>query len=261
MGYITKKGTDAVESAQKENQDFSKFIKSLKSGTSFKVRVPSVDDVVEVYMHSVYDVFYSTPCVTRDDLYDQAVELLRGDQKLANDAGDTTLAEQLGKHAYNLTAKPRYLFGFINLEDGEPIIIDLSKKQAQGIITTIKKYEKRLNQLAFEISKTGSGQSTSVTINPLMFLEEDLTEKELKNFKATEGKEVPEEVYENCLYVKQEREIAQDVIDYEAYAKKGNKTLPSIELQLTERLDLNSYVGAPQDPEPVDEGAEGNYDF
>lgn len=265
MGYISKKGVDAVESAQHEKQDFSKFIKSLKSGTAFKVRVPSANDVVEVYMHSVYDVFYSTPCTTRDDLYDKAVELLRADQKQEDANGNTALAEQLGKHAYNLTAKPRYLFGFINLENGEPIIIDLSKKQAQGIITTIKKYEKRLNQLAFEISKTGSGQSTAVTINPLMFLDEDLTEKELANFKATEGKQVPDEVYENCLYVKQVRENAQDLIDYEAYAKKGNKTLPSIDLALTTRLDLNSYISAPAEPEveaePIDEGTEGEYDF
>lgn len=254
MSYVTKKGAGAIESATTEKQDFSKAIKSLKSGTAFKVRVPSAEEVVEVFIHSVYEVFYSTPC-TRDDLYDKAVELLYADAKKANEAGDEKGAEALRRHAYALKAKPRYLFGFINLEDGEPMIIDLSKKQAQGVIATIKKYEKRLDQLAFEISKTGKGQSTTVGFNPLMFLEEDLTPQELKHFNESAGKAIDDEVYENCLYVKKPAEQAEDIIAYE----RKNKGL-----NLAERLGLDDIAnaGEPEDVlQEIDEQEERNYGF
>lgn len=244
MAYEFKKGTSAVESATTEKKDYSKVIKTLKSGTSFKVRVPSEEEVVEVFMHSVYETFYSTPC-TRDDLYDKAVALLRADQKKAQEDGDEKLAEVLGNHAYALTAKPRYLFGFYNLEDGAEMIVDLSKKQAQGVISTVKKNAKRLNQLAFEISKTGSGQSTVVGFDPLMFLDEDLTPQELKHYQATEGKVIAEDVYANCLYVKNEGEQAEDLQAYELKAKKDKKH--PLDLRLTERLGLEKQQEEPQD--------------
>ena len=250
MSYISKKGASAIQSATQENQDFSKVIKPLKPGTSYKVRIPSIEEVAEVYIHSVYEVFYSTPC-TRDDLYDKAVDLLYADAKKVQEAGDEEKAKELRRHANALKAKPRYLFGFINLEDGEPMLLDLSKKQAQGVITTIKKYEKRLDQLAFEISKTGSGQSTTVTFNPLMFLDEDLTPQELENFNKSKGKTIPEEVYANCLYVKNRGEQAEDLLKYDEKFKLG----------LTERLGLtNAETGGDEGMQPIEEGDE-DYDF
>lgn len=254
-GYEFKKGQQAVESATTERQDFTKAIKTLKSGSSFKVRVPSADELVEVYIHSVYEVFYSTPC-TRDDLYDKATDLLYGDAKALKEEGKEDEAEKVGKLAYQLKAKPRYLFGFINLENGEPIIIDLSKKQAQGVIATVKKYEKKLDVLAFEISKTGKGQSTTVGFNPLMFLEEDLTADELKHFNESKGKAIDEEVYANCLYVKNEQEQAEDLIAFE----RKNKGVDLIKRLGLEELTQQETHG---EPEPVEENGEGegDYDF
>lgn len=250
MSYISKKGVSAIKSATQENQDFSKVIKPLKSGTSYKVRIPSAEEVAEVYIHSVYEVFYSTPC-TRDDLYDKAVDLLFADAKKAQEAGDEEAAKELSHHANVLKAKPRYLFGFINLEDGEPMILDLSKKQSQGVITTIKKYEKRLDQLAFEISKTGGGQSTTVTLNPLMFLDEDLTPQELENFNKSKGKTISEEVYANCLYVKNKDEQADDLLKYDEKFKLG----------LKERLGLaKEETGGNKGVQSIEEGDE-DYDF
>jgi hypothetical protein len=229
MAYEIKLGQTAVDNATSEKPKYDKVVKTLKSGTAFKLRVLGLHALAEVEIHSVYEVFNSTPC-TKDDLYDKAVKLLRADQKALADKGDEKGAEAIGKHAYALTAKPRYLFGFIDLADGKPMVIDLSKKQAQGVIATIKKYEKRLNQLAFEISKTGTGQSTTVGFNPLMFLEEDLTPQELKHYQATENAEIPAEVYANCLYVKSAEEQVDDVLAYE----RKNKGL-----NLAERLGLN----------------------
>lgn len=256
MAYEFKKGQQAVDNATKEKQDFTKAIKTLKSGTAVRVRVPSVDDVVEVYIHSVYEVFYSTPC-TRDDLYDKATDLIYADAKKQADAGDEKGAEATRKIAYQLKAKPRYLFGFINLEDGQPVIFDLSKKQAQGVITAIKKNEKRLGQLAFEISKTGTGQSTTVGFNPIAFVEEDLTPQELKNFNESAGKQIDDEIYANCLYVKKESEQAEDLIAFE----RKNKGINIVKRLGLEKLASTQAPEEPEVPENVDENEEGNYGF
>jgi hypothetical protein len=252
-GYEIKKGKQAVDNATSEKPKYDKVVKTLKSGSSFKVRCLGLEELVEVDIHSAYEIFTSTPC-TREDLYDKAVALLRADQKELAEKGDEKGAEAIGKHAYALSAKPRYLFGFIDLADGKPMIIDLSKKQAQGVIATIRKYEKRLNQLAFEISKTGTGQSTTVGFNPLMFLEEDLEPKELENFKASEGATIPEEVYANCLYVKSRDEQADDLLAYER-KHKG--------LNLAGRLGLHKApTGEPtEEATPVEEQTEGDYNF
>lgn len=211
MSYITKKGAGAIESALQEgNGNAKKAMFKLNSGTSVKVRVPSVEDIVEVWIHSVFDCFTSTPC-TRDDYYDMAVELLYSD---ANSADEDT-AKDIRKVAGLLRAKPRYLMGFINLDSGEPIIIDFSKKQAQGVLATIKKYEKRLDKLAFELSKTGKGQSTTVALNVLIDPEEDLNDTQRKHFEESAGKQIPDEIYENCLYVKKPSEQLEDLRQFE----------------------------------------------
>lgn len=210
MSYIAKKGKAAAESATTEKKDFSKAIVSLKSGTTLKVRIPSVHESAEVYMHSVYKVFYSTPC-TPGDLYCKAVDLLYQDAKAAKSEDE---AEEIRQQAYQIKGKPRYLFGFFNLENGEPVIIDLSKKQAQVIYAAANKYEKKLDKLAFEISKTGTGTGTTVSIAPVIDMDDDLTDTERKNFDATAGKEIDEEIYENCLYVKGEAEQIEDLTKF-----------------------------------------------
>jgi hypothetical protein len=225
LSYITKKGAGAIASALQEgNGNANKVMFSLKSGTSVKVRVPSAEDIVEVWIHSVFDCFTSAPC-TRDDYYDKAVEILYND---ANNAPEEE-AKEIRKVAGLLRAKPRFLMGFINLETGEPIIIDFSKKQAQGVLNSIKKYEKRLDKLAFELSKTGKGQSTTVTLDVLVDLEEDLNDKQRKNFEESAGKQIPDEIYENCLYVKKPSEQLEDLRQFENKYK----------VKLLDRMDID----------------------
>ena len=215
MSYIAKKGRAAAESAMQEGgKDYSKALVKFKSGTTYIVRVPSLSDFVEYFNHSVFKVFYSTPCTRangKEDLFDKAVALLYDDAKKAKDAGKEKEAEELRNQAYQLKAKPKYLFGFFDLETGEPIIIDLSKKQAQVVITAVDKFAKRVGSLAFEISKTGTGTSTAVSFIPLL---DDMTATQQKNFDATAGKEFPEELYGKVLYVKNEEEQAKDLIAF-----------------------------------------------
>jgi len=62
MSYISKRGADAAKSATAEQQqDASKALVTLKSGTTLKVRVLSKDDSAEYYAASVFKVFNTTP--------------------------------------------------------------------------------------------------------------------------------------------------------------------------------------------------------
>ena len=215
MSYISKKGREAAESAMSEgSSNVSKALKTFKSGTTYKVRVPSISDFVEYFNHSVFKVFYSCPCTRANgepDAYDKAVDLLYQDADKAKKAGDEPLAEELRKQAYTLKAKPRYLFGFFNLEDGEPLIIDVSKKQAQVLILGIEKFAKKLNKVAFEISKTGSGQSTTVSIMPVLDMDDDLSKDEQKAFETTKDKDFDDDIYGKVLKVKTEDEQIADL--------------------------------------------------
>lgn len=240
MSYIRKKGIAAVEAALAEESNRpQKVLFPLKSGTSVKVRVPSAEDIVEVWMHSVYDVFLSTPCM-KNDYYDQAAEILYKDAKGQPDEQ----AKETRRIAGLLKAKPRYLMGFFNLDNGQPIIIDLSKKQAQGVLAPINKYEKKLDKLAFELSKTGSGQSTTVTLNVLIDPDEDLNDEQRKHFDETAGKPFPEEIYGNCLYTKQPAEQLEDIREFERKFK----------VNLLERMDIDpAHLDAHKEKyEPMD---------
>lgn len=72
--------------------------------------------------------------------------------------------------------------GFYNLDDGEPMKVEFTWNQAQAVVETIKKYEKRLDQFAFELKKTGTGRNTVVSLSLIPVLE-DLTETQQKHFK------------------------------------------------------------------------------
>jgi hypothetical protein len=214
LNLIANKGRAAAESAMSEGGKAFESLVSFKSGTTYVVRVPSLNDFVEYFCHSVFKVFYSTVCTRtagKDDLYDKAVALLYDDANRAKDAENEELAKELRDQAYQLKAKPRYLFGFFNLDDGEPILIDVSKKQAQALITAIDKYEKRVDLMAFELSKTGSGTGTTVNLLPML---EDLSTTHQKNFEATKGKEFPGDLYGKVLYAKDESKQVEDLVKF-----------------------------------------------
>jgi len=208
MGYISKRGVDAAKSATAEQQhDASKALVTLKSGTTLKVRVLSKNDSAEYFAASVYKVFNTTP-VAPGNLYQKAANILF---EQAKSAATQAEADELKAKARALKPKPRYLFGFINLENGEPIVIDLSKAQAQVIYQALEKYEKKIGKVAFELSKSGTGTSTVVSFSPVLDMDEDLTEVERKNFEEAGGKEFPAELFEKVLYMKTEEEQLADL--------------------------------------------------
>jgi hypothetical protein len=208
MSYISKRGADAAKSATTEQQqDASKALVTLKSGTTLKVRVLSKDDSAEYFAASVFKVFNTTP-VAPDNLYQKAANILFEQAKKAKSDAE---AEELKTQARQLKPKPRYLFGFINLENGEPIVVDLSKAQAQVVYQALDKYEKKIAKVAFELSKSGTGTSTVVSFSPVLDMDEDLTDTERENFAKADGKEFPTELFEKVLYMKTEAEQIEDL--------------------------------------------------
>lgn len=240
MSYISAKGKAAAKSATEEKKDFSKALVPFKSGTTYKVRLASDEDFVEYYAANVFKVFYTTP-VTPGSLYQKAADAL---YKAAKDAATEAEAEELRNYAYQLKPKPRYLFGFINLADGEPIVVDLTKAQAQVVISAIEKYAKKINKVAFELSKEGSGTSTTVSLSPVLDMDEDLTETERKNFDEADGKEIPDELYENVLYVKDESEQLEDLHNF---AQKFNLDIGVLGIDETKEVEPIEDEEAPED--------------
>src|SRR5699024_623923 len=82
------------------------------------------------------------------------------------------------QEAYKYLPKLRGAFGFFDLTSGEQIVVDFTAKQAEVIQGVIDKNEKRLDRLAFELSKEGQRENTVVSITPVTFPEEDLTEEQ-----------------------------------------------------------------------------------
>lgn len=210
-------GADALtalntDTSSGDNISFSSF----KSGTTYKVRALGVADVIRYFGYGVFQSplngarvntfiaespsekngrgFAESNLTPWDKVSKHFTELMFK----AKDAGDKT-AEDLNKDlSYAFRAKERYVFGFIDLETGEPLYIDLTKPQSKGISAALAKYAKKLGELPFELSKDGKSTSTVVSLSPFL---DDLTDKEQANFDAYNGKEFESDTLSKPLYV------------------------------------------------------------
>lgn len=109
------------------------------------------------------------------------------------------------KEAYKYRAKQKFMFGFIDVDTGKPIIVDLTKTQAKAVDGAIKKFAKRRDKMAFELSKEGESTGTTVSLTPYL---DDLSDKQQKNFD-----DAPEEfdvkLFSGILYEADEDEQIQ----------------------------------------------------
>lgn len=173
---------------------------SFKSGTTFKVRVIGKAAVQMAYGYSIYkkvNSFVAKNPSTRDENgyvsgnptpWDKASEYYRKQSKQSQDA--------MSQEAYKYAGKPRFAMAFVNLADGETIILDFSKAQAQAVASVIDKYAKKLDKLAFELTKEGSSTNTKVSLTPIIDMDEDLTDVERANF----GKGPTMETFDHSIF-------------------------------------------------------------
>jgi hypothetical protein len=219
-------GADALNALNATNEGGGSKAEfaSFKSGTSYKVRVLGTADLIRFYSYGIFKKVNSfvakNPSVKNakgfpvENLtpWDLAWKYYQDLAFKARDNGDTKAEEEHRNNAYQFKAKERYALGFIDLATGEPIIVDLSKKQAQTVHAVIKKNEKKLGKVAFELSKSGSGQQTTVMLSLLFDLDEDLDDKERKNFEAYEGREFDMSLFDGLLYEADDKEMTESLV-------------------------------------------------
>lgn len=180
-------GADALDVLNQENDsggsgaEFSSF----KSGTTYFVKVLGASDLIQFFSYGIFgkvNSFVAEKPSKKSKAGNPTEDLTVWDRawKYHKDLSEEW-TDAHGSEASKYRPKNRYAMGFFDLESGEPIIIDVSKNQAQAIHGNIKKYEKRIGQMAFELSKQGSGRDTTVSLSPVMFPEEDLSEAQQKN--------------------------------------------------------------------------------
>jgi hypothetical protein len=220
-------GADALNSLNATNEggngSKSEFA-SFKSGTSYKVRVLGTADLIRFYSYGIFKKVNSftakNPSVKNAKGFpesnltpwDKAAKYYQDLVFAARDNGDAKTEEAMKKEAAKYRVKERYAFGFIDLETDAPIIVDLSKKQAQTVHANIKKYEKKLGKIAFELSKTGQDTSTVVSLSPIIDMDEDLSDKERENFAKLDGKEFDMTMFDGLLYEADDKEQIENLV-------------------------------------------------
>ncbi|WP_060207069.1 hypothetical protein [Sporosarcina koreensis] len=180
-------GTDALDALNATNDGGSGAeFTSFKSGSSFFVKVLGTANLITFYSYGIYkqiNSFVADKPSKKSAAGYPVADLTPWDKAwkyhkdLSQDFND-----HHGQEAGKYRAKQRFAMGFIDLDTGEPIIVDVSKNQAQAIHGAIKKYEKRIDKLAFELSKSGESTGTVVSLTPVIDMEEDLTDKQRENF-------------------------------------------------------------------------------
>ncbi|MGM0904219.1 MAG: hypothetical protein ACQEXB_24335 [Bacillota bacterium] len=222
-----ERGADALNSLNATNEGASgnkAEFASFKSGTTYKVRVLGTADLIRFYSYGIFKKVNSfvakNPSVKNpkgfpvDNLtpWDQAFKYYQDIAFAARDKGNATAEEENRNLAYQFKPKERYALGFIDLETGEPLIVDLSKKQAQTVNATIVKYEKKLGKIAFELAKSGSSTSTVVSLSPIIDMDEDLSDKERGNFGKLDGAEFDMSLFDGLLYEADEKEQIENLV-------------------------------------------------
>lgn len=175
-------GEDAQNMLNDDNgkdKEFSEF----NVGSEYKVKVLGTNDYFAFYKYGIYKVVNSfiAKNPSKKSKKGYPVENLTPWDKAWKYHADKS--EEFGdKHSQEAQKyKPtlRYAMGFYDLTSGQKIVVDVSRKQAQGLTSVIKKYEKKLDKIAFELSKAEGGV---VSLSPVIDMEEDLTDKERQNF-------------------------------------------------------------------------------
>lgn len=103
------------------------------------------------------------------------------------------------KEAYKYKPAQKFVFGFFDLDAGKQIVIDLTKNQAIAVNNAIKKYGKKVDKIAFELTKEGSGTNTVVALTPVLDMDEDITDKQRANFEKA-PQEFDMKLFEGLLY-------------------------------------------------------------
>lgn len=208
MSNVGENALNALYSSNEGGATKNEFT-PFKSGTTYYVKVLGTADIKAEYAYGIFKVTHSFAAKnpSKKTANGFPIEDLTPFDKAYKYHKDLSkeFSDQHGQEASKYRAKQRFAMGFYDLDSGEPIVIDVSKNQAQAIHGAIKKYEKKLGKLAFELSKEGSSTSTTVSLTPVLDMEEDLTDKQRANFEKAPA-EFDKSLFEGLWYEADEAE-------------------------------------------------------
>src|SRR5690606_36999237 len=146
-------GVDALDALQEDNSGSDNEFSSFKSGTTYIVKVLGTADLISFYSYGIYKRVNSfvakNPSKKSKKGYPVA-NLTPWDKAWKYHADRSEkFGDEHSQEAQKYRARQRFARGFFDLDAGEPIIVDLSKNQAQAVHSVIQKYKDRLNQFAF----------------------------------------------------------------------------------------------------------------
>ena len=213
---LFKKGDDALADLYASNDTSKKSFASLANGNTYKVRALGLTDFITFRSYGIYKVVNSFTPEKLPTLNAKGfpVENLTPWDKASDyyakqmfEETDEAKKAALSVEAAKYRGKQRFALGFIDLETGEPVVFDLSKNQALAVHAVLKKNAAKLDKKAFEIEKSGKGNSTTALLTPLDL--DDLTEKERENFAKYDGQHFDGSNFDGLLYVANEEEQKQ----------------------------------------------------
>lgn len=192
-------------------------LRFLKEGETIIVGIPSAKEFYLKEIVSVYDSANNVPVILptvvekgEKTLYDAVVKELWLDYDKEKGSKDEENKKVLNK-INSLKRQDYVYFGMKDIETGEDIILSMGinlkdgnkNKAGNNFYNAITKMEKKLKKYPIEITKGSLGAWT------ILPYDEDLTEVQMANFKATA--EIAEEVYDSVLFRSDEEKQASDI--------------------------------------------------
>lgn len=194
MSGLIKRGAQAIESLEEKKVDLKEVYYRLKQNESVKVRILSANDMVEYLAHSDYaHRIFTQPCSAP-----------------AGQPCPLCTAAKSGVEGFDaLKPRKRYVFAFGDMATGEIKILDVSKGQARGLISSILEYEEELGEVAFTLKRTGEGTSTSYVLNPILKMKNE----EPVQFEAFNGVTVEDAFFNQVLNVRDEKFVVKTLAE------------------------------------------------
>ncbi len=215
MSMFTARGAEAKANANQQKVDLKDVYYRFKTGDSAKVRVLGVIDYVEYKAHASFNhKVYTQPCVG-----------------VTGKECPMCVASKSGVEGFEeLYAKRRYVFAFGDLATGKIKALDVSKNQAKKLIADIEEYKDDINDIAFNLKRTGEKTDTTFSLNPILKLKAEDSEK----FESLEGVEVQDQFFNDVLVARSYdmqveilKEAGFPVEEYFEVKEAGTETAPA----------------------------------
>lgn len=215
LGLTALKNVLGGNNKENNNSDNGNRVqnKYLKDGESLIVRIPNIETCVFFYeAHSDFEEKIRPHAChkinNKEDLYDKAAKVLIKEAAPHWKKGDKEKYKEIRQYSNRFESQMRYKFGFYDLENGEPIIIDVSKKFGDTIVKQLEKHTNKINKFAFEISREGAETNTNYTLMPYI---DDLTDEQNNYFETCGEKDFDTSLYNKTLYFKNETQQLNDL--------------------------------------------------